>query len=118
MRLYTRNELKIIAIITAAISIIAVLITFAVMLPRRGRDPVDSDFGNQAVIFLPDVSDLEIPDDFTLVGSDSWIYSRERPKRWTENQIGKFWIEPAEISLEILTAETDAMIQQLMEKIP
>ena len=118
MRLYTRNELKIIAIITGAITVIAVLITIGILLPGRGRDRADTDYADQVVIFLPDVSDLEIPDDFTLVGSDSWIYSRERPKRWTENQISKYWIEPAEISLDILTAETDTMIQKLMEKIP
>lgn len=117
MRLYTRNELKIAGIITGAVSVVAVFITFLVLTPGRNKN-VELDDSDGAAIFVPDISDFEIPDEFTLIGSDSWIYSREQQQRWTEEQVARFWIDPAEISFDILRMETDAKIQELLEKIP
>ena len=118
MRLYTRNELKITAIATGAVSLLAVLITILVLLPGRDRLPREQTSGESEAVFLPDISDLAIPDEFTLTGSDTWAYARERPKRWTQEQVDRFWIDPAEISLDILEKETDALVRELMEKIP
>lgn len=116
MRLFTEKELKIIAFAVGTATVIAVLITVVVGLSRRPELNIEDEAG--AVTTAPDVSELVVPEEFTLTGGERWYFSRDQLAMWSEEQIAEFWIDPAEIGIDLMSEESDRVIEELFEEVP
>ena len=117
MRFFSDQEIKVIALIVSAATLVALAITIAVGLSRRDessaiqetaadrREPVHS-------------SDLIIPEEFTLTGGERWYFSREPLHAWSEEQVEAYWIDPTQISIDLLEEETDTIVREFVEGLP
>ena len=116
MRLFTERELKIAALVIGAATVVAVLITTSVGLARRPRipDQIPAGAGRTA----PDISELIVPEEFTLTGGERWYFSRDQLSRWNEEQIQEFWIDPASISIDLMTEESDRVVREFFDQLP
>jgi len=78
MRFFSQKEIRIIGLAVAAATVIAVTITVSAGLGKRQRAvsaPVQ-DAGTE--IELPYITDIIIPEEFTLTGGERWYFSRSR----------------------------------------
>ena len=117
MRLFTRTEMKVVGFTVSGATILAVAITVAVVLGKR--DETGTDVPEAATkVELPYVTDLVIPEEFTLTGGERWYFSREPLKAWSEEQVEMYWIDPAETSIDLLVDETDSTVREFVEKLP
>jgi len=118
MRLFTKTEIKLIGLVVAGTAVLAVAITVAVMLGRRegAGSPVAGIAAGE--LELPYVTDLVIPEEFTLTGGERWYFSREPLKAWSEEQVDLYWIDPAEISIDLVQEETNRTVREFVEELP
>ena len=118
MNLFTGTELKYIGIVVGAVTLIALVLTISIGLAKRPKNispPVQSAGG---AVELPYISEIIIPAEFTLTGGEGWYFSREPLKKWSENQVNLYWIDPAEIGIDLMKAESDKAVGEFMAKVP
>ncbi len=118
MRLFTRTEQKIIWIAVAAATFIALSITIPVGLAGREKIAVQPGQSAGATADLPYITEIIVPEEFTLTGGERWYFSREPLKEWNESQIDLFWIDPAEIGIDLMKQESDRIVREFVAKLP
>jgi len=114
MRLFTEREVKIIAIVVGAATLLAVVITISVSFAGRPRTQNIGDGGQTT----PDSTDFIVPEEFTLTGGERWNFSREPFRRWTDEQVRRYWIDPAGIGINLMEKKTDTAIEELFLSLP
>lgn len=117
MELFSRREIKIIVGVVAIATVVAVAIAVMVGTSRRVRQsgPEERMIAENAI---PDISEIIVPEEFTLTGGERWYFSREPLLRWNEEQIREYWIDPAEIGVDLMIEATDRAIEELIKTIP
>ncbi|MBN1685970.1 MAG: hypothetical protein JW852_04900 [Spirochaetales bacterium] len=118
MRLFSKKEITIIGATVAAVTVVAVVITVTTGLSKREKAAfvTGEPDGQQAEV--PYITDVVIPEEFTLTGGERWYFSREPLKQWNQDQVDLFWIDPAEIGIELMREQTDAVIRDFVKEIP
>ncbi len=126
MRLFTDRETKLIGIVVGSATLLALIITIIVGLSRPRTQTGTTNGGiagragggeNTAADQLS-VWELEIPDEYVITGPEPWYVYREGVRRWSDDQIDRFWIDPVEIRIERLREETDARVEDFFENLP
>ena len=106
-----------VVIATIAISLLAVLIIVAVMLPGRSADTLDEppppDREGWATI-----DRLVLPDDFADAGELEWTPYRPRRQTWTDEQLDEYWLDPEAIGLDVLDRRVEEQMRSLFEEVP
>ena len=118
MRLFTGREQKMIGIGVAAATVVALAITIPVGLARRPKNVTQPHQSASAAADLPYITEIVIPEEFTLTGGERWYFSRDQLSMWNEEQIQEFWIDPASISIDLMTEESDRVVQEFFEGLP
>jgi hypothetical protein len=119
MRIVSSQELKIIGLVVAAATVLAILITVVVRLGSGSRKaPVAENPTTTQTQDSIMVSEFLIPEDYSVDSESDWFFSREPLQRWTRDQIERYWIDPRDIGIELLQETNDTLIEQLMEGIP
>jgi hypothetical protein len=118
MRFFSETEIKLISISVAAATVLAVGITVSVGLAKRQRNAPRLDQTRITEVELPYIIDVVIPEEFTLTGGERWYFSREPLKKWSKDQVEMFWIDPAEIGIDLMKEETDRIVRQYVEDLP
>ena len=118
MRLFSNSEIKIIGLTVAAATVLAVVITVSIGLSKRDRGAPQTGQSGGREVELPYITDIVIPEEFTLTGGERWYFSREPLKRWSQDQVDLFWIDPGEIGIDLMTEESNNAIEKLVEEIP
>ncbi|MBT3274605.1 MAG: hypothetical protein HN368_15720 [Spirochaetales bacterium] len=118
MKLFTASEFKIILIAlggAAALAVIITLIAGSSGRPRASEMTAEDAFVQNEI---PDITDIIIPEEFTLTGGERWYFFREPVSRWNEEQIRQFWIDPAEIGVNVLERESNQVIDNFVQNLP
>jgi hypothetical protein len=97
-----------------ALSLIAVIIVLAVMLPGRNADTGSMEPVEEAEHPWATADRLVVPEDFSRLEFE-WVPYRGRRSVWTPEQVGEYWYDPNEIGLEILGERLEAEIRSLLE---
>ena len=118
MQLFSRREIKIIVVAVAVATVVAVMIALVVGTSRRARQSPGPDEGMIAGSSVPDISEIIVPEEFTLTGGERWYFSREPLLRWNEEQIREYWIDPAEIGVDLMVEHADSAIEEFIKTIP
>ena len=118
MRFFSGTELKIIGITVGAATVAALAITISVGLARREKRMPQQHQSAGVTTDLPYITDIVIPEEFTLTGGERWYFSREPLKKWSENQVDLFWIDPAEIGIDLMKEESDRIIREFVAELP
>ncbi len=118
MRFFTQTEVKIIGLTVAAATAVAVVITVSVGLAKRHRIASAAAATVQIESELPYITDIVIPEEFTLTGGERWYFSREPQMRWSKEQIDMFWIDPAEIGIDLMNEKNDEIVRDFVEGLP
>jgi len=70
-------------------------------------------------------AELELtPDDFLLPPAPtvdtrlSYVPFRPRLERWSAEMVGKYWIPPRDIAIDILKSVNDANMERLLQGVP
>lgn len=110
-------ELTHVLLAVGALSVLAVAIVLAVMLPGRSADTQKVEPPPLRYEWVT-ADRLVLPDDFS--GSDelSWVPYRPRRERWTQEQINEYWLDPTDIGLDVLDAKVEKHVQSLLEEVP
>jgi hypothetical protein len=117
MRLFSKEEIKIIALVVSGATAVALVITITTGLARNRNQPAPREEYTE-VTELPFSAELVIPEEFTLTGGERWYFSREPLKAWSEEQLDMYWIDPTEISIDLLEGETDRIIREFADELP
>ncbi|MFP4114212.1 MAG: hypothetical protein ACOC2Y_08170 [Spirochaetota bacterium] len=99
------------------LSLIAVVIVVAVMSPRRSADTQDETPPPMRSEWVT-VDRLVIPRDFARADELDWVPYRPRREVWTDEQIAEYWLDPREIGLDVLDAEVEEHIRELLREVP
>ena len=118
MRLFTETELKVMLVAVSALTVVALVITISVGLAKRNKISSKNVSLYDGETELIDSTDIIVPEEFTLIGGERWYFSREPMKRWNDDQIHQFWIDPVEIGIELIREDTNKAIRDLVESIP
>ena len=118
MKLFTETELKVILLAVSAVTVVALVITVSVGLARRSKASRESISLYDRDTELIDSTDMIVPEEFTLIGGERWYFSREPMKKWNDDLINRFWIDPVEIGIELVREDTNRTMQELVEDIP
>jgi len=118
MRFFSNTEIKIISLTVAAATVLAVVITVSIGLSKRDRSAPQTGQNGGRKLELPYITDIVIPEEFTLTGGERWYFSREPLKRWSQDQVDLFWIDPGKIGIDLMTEESNNVIKELVEEIP
>ncbi|MFW6293956.1 MAG: hypothetical protein ACOC7V_16775 [Spirochaetota bacterium] len=105
------------ALAVLVLSLVAVLIVVAVMLPGRSADTVDVPAPALRYEWAT-VDRLVLPDDFESLGELEWVPYRPRREVWTDEQIAEHWLDPAAIGLDVLDEQVEAHVRNLLEEVP
>lgn len=115
MRLFTTKELRIITVVVAVATIVAVTITVVRESPKT-RESIPTEISTSKKFDLL-ISDMIIPEDYTEEPSSRWYLSRPPLRKWSEEQIARYWIDPRQIGIEILEKENDRLIEEMFEDV-
>ena len=118
MRLFTGRELKMIGIGVAAATVVALAITIPVGFARRPKSVTQPHQSASVAADLPYITEIVIPEEFTLTGGERWYFSREPLKKWNENQVDLFWIDPMEIGIDLMEEESDRIVREFVGRLP
>ena len=118
MRLFSAKELRIIGIAVGGATVIALVITISVGLANRPDRTTRQVESTEVDFELPYITEIIIPEEFTLTGGERWYFSREPLKKWNEDQVDLFWIDPAEIGIDLMKEESDRIIRDFVAKLP
>ena len=118
MRLFSAKELRIIGIAVGGATVIALVITISVGLANRPDRTTRQVESTEVDFELPYITEIIIPEEFTLTGGERWYFSREPLNKWTEEQVEVFWIDPAEIGIDLMKEESDNAVQEFVEELP
>ena len=102
---------------TLAISLLAVLIVVAVMLPGRSADTLDEPPPPEAEGWAT-FDRLVLPDDFADAGELEWTPYRPRREAWTDEQLDEYWLDPEAIGLDVLDRRVEEQMRRLFEEVP
>ncbi len=106
-----------VVVATIAISLLAVVVILAVMLPGRTADTLDEppppDREGWATI-----DRLVLPDDFADAGELEWTPYRPRREAWTDEQLDEYWLDPEAIGLDVLDRRVEEQMRRLFEEVP
>ncbi len=118
MRLFSGTEIKMILLVVAAATVAAVVTAVVAGTSRKSELTPGLEEEIVAGSSIPDISEIIVPKEFTLRGGERWYFSREPLSRWNEDQIREFWIDPAEIGIDLMEEETDRAVKDFIEGIP
>ena len=112
-KLFGRRELIIVGAVVLTVTLIALIVVFAVYLSSRSREP-------QRVPEL--VSDLEAPRMEDMLLPDPRLEAqmprvrllREPREVWDDGDIQRFWLDPADIAREHLLQYAEDEIDRLL----
>jgi len=114
----SRKELKIYFLVVSFVTVAALLITLAILLP----DYIRYSKVEKQSIPIPDktidMSRFVIPESYKHLLEDKWIPFRPDRDKWTEEEIKKYWQDPKEAILEYLEKENEILIDELFKEIP
>lgn len=115
MKLFSAKEIKIAVLSILITGLIAVLITILVMMPKNS--PVEK----KGVKGVPDgkgisLSDFMVPSEYKELAPQPPHYFDTLKEKWEEERIKKFWIDPRDISLEILIEKNNRLIDSLLQE--
>ena len=120
MKLFTKKEIIIFLTSTLSLAVIGIIITLAVMLPKRTMSARD----NNSFLDLSKnpkpltAKDFLIPEEYGSVFTDGFIYSREPKNNWDEAQIERYWIIPEDIGLDYYKKNNDGYMRDFFKNIP
>ena len=117
MRLFSEREVKILAIGTAAVTIVAVSIAMIVAASRNRSSNAAPVTKHKSGIDL-EVTDLAVPEEYREITVSRPYQFRPRLNRWNAEQIEKYWVDPRILQLEELARETDELIRALLKPVP
>ena len=112
------REIKIYILVVGSVTLVALSITLAVMLPgyiRYNKNKVQSTLTIQDKI---DMSRFIIPESYMKLRDPGWIPFRADKGRWTSADIEPFWQDPEILILEYLEVQNESLINELYEDIP
>ena len=107
--------------ITLGLAAVAVIITVAVMLPRRIRTREDREEAAQTremAAMEIDLTELKIPEEYRALLKSQWYPYRPRMEQWTPETARQFWVDPKEIGADLLAEENAELIRSLLEEAP
>ncbi len=101
---------------TLVVSAIAVLVVVAVMLPSGNADTIDS--GVRGVPDWVTPERLIVPDEGAELRQLQWVPHRPRREIWSDDDAAEYWLDPAQIGLDVLEEQVEAYIRRLFEEVP
>ena len=114
------KEIVLFISITAALTVIAVIITIIIILSGRPAEKISSE--TPAVYAEPNEDpgfiDFKIPDDYKEIQKSRWYMTREDKEKWSWDEVEKYWIDPFSIAAEILETENNKIIDEIFKDIP
>lgn len=112
MAIFSDREIKLILTGTGAAAMIAIVIVIFVSIPQRRAARLESETTPEETL---SVTDLEIPAEYLQIGEPEPYLYRERLERWNIELIERFWVDPREIEIEILSGQNDELVRQLFD---
>lgn len=62
-----------------------------------------------------DLSNFQVPESYTEAWKQQWYPSRAQEKKWTWEEVQRFWRDPRKSALASITAENDKKINELFK---
>ncbi len=117
MKLFTAAELKVVLLAVGVAAAAAILITVIIGIARR---PTVSRITEEPYLerSAPDITEIIIPEEFTLTGGERWYFFREPISKWNQEQVDQFWIDPSEIGVNLLERESNKKIEDFIQSLP
>jgi hypothetical protein len=118
-------------LIIAGVALLAFVVTLAILSSsagsrsaRRAREARQELERNHPQPVLS-AADLELaPDDFLLPPAPSvdtglsYVPFRPRLERWSAEMVGKYWIPPRDIAIDVLVSVNDENMRRLLQDVP
>lgn len=113
------KEIRLFILGVLGVSVVAVVVTVVVMTTSNGAHRL-SNIQKQAVgltstLSSLDVSSFQIPERYTEAWKQRWFPSRSREKKWTWDEVQRFWRDPRRSALSSITAENDRKLHELFQ---
>lgn len=112
------REIKIYLLVVGGITLVALLITLAVMLPayiRYNKSKVQSTVTDSKKI---DMSRFVIPESYKQLRDSDWIPFRPDKERWASVDIEPFWVDPEILIIEYLEKQNEKLVNELFKDNP
>ena len=118
-------------LIVAGVALLAFVVTLVVMASsyggraRRRAQEARQELERTRTPPVLSAAELELtPDDFLLPPAPtvdtrlSYVPFRPRLERWSAEMVGKYWIPPRDIAIDILKSVNDANMERLLQGVP
>ena len=112
------NELKIYLLIVGGITVLALAITFIVLLPGYIRYNKSKLIEEQPVIDSIDMSLFKIPESYKQLREDKFVPFLPDKDYWSKEDIDPYWKDPEQLILEYLDKQNENYINELFKNIP
>ena len=112
------RELKIYLLVVGAVALIALLITFIVLLPGYIRYNKSIVQNTQIPENSIDMSKFMIPESYKKIWESSWAYFIEDKDKWSSADIEPYWNDPKELVLKYLEEQNENYIDEIFKDIP
>ncbi|MEW5816866.1 MAG: hypothetical protein AB1798_15905, partial [Spirochaetota bacterium] len=88
----------------------------------RNRKPKTEPSEQQVLKTAPgkkiDSTDLKIPAEYSQIWEKKWYPFRGKMEKWSWEEVEKYWIDPIEIGINIVSEENDRLIKEIFGKVP
>lgn len=114
----SNRELKIYLFVVGVVTLAALFITIAVMLPgyiRYRRSKIETEYIADKQV---DMSRFVIPESYMKFRDEKWIPFRPDKELWTSIDTGPYWQDPEILILEYLEEQNEKLINELFKDIP
>lgn len=119
---YITREIRIFLVCTAGVAVLASLGIVIVHLVRGpGKPQVESRI---PVLGAGEAREpqapygLEVPDEIERFLAPELRFYREPREKWTREEVDRFWIDPKELGIEVLTKKNRNKVREILDSVP
>ncbi len=111
------NEMRLFILGVAGACVLAVIVTVIVMAVGNSRTaPPKTESADLAgSLSSLDLSNFQVPDSYIEVWKQSWYPSRAQEKKWTWDEVQRFWLDPRKSALAGISEENDKKVTELFK---
>lgn len=80
--------------------------------------PLEEESDDDLPFFTPDAADLKIPLEYTKEPEFTWQQYRKVPEKWSDEEIDRFWKDPADVIIDVYSDECTREIGTIFENVP
>ena len=111
------NDIRLFLLGVLGACVVAVIVTIIVVASsnRAPKTAVAPAPDLASTLSSLDLSNFQIPESYTTAWKQQWYPSRNQEKKWTWQEVQRYWRDPRKSALASIAAENDKKLNELFK---